>query len=79
MSEFEEAKAYLAEEPIDPALMAALAEILAGLANGALVRKDKQIWKASDYMPQRWVAEEPEPEAAPSPMDFIEALRAKRR
>ena len=78
VSEFEEAKAYMAEEPLDPALMSALAEMLASLANGAMVRKDKQMWKASDFLPQRWMPEAPEPEATPSPMDFIAALRAKR-
>lgn len=78
VSEFEEAKAYLAEEPLDPAVMSALAEILASLANGAMLRKDKQMWKVGDFLPQRWVEQQPEVESAPSPMDFMAALRARR-
>lgn len=75
-AEFFEAQAYLREEPLDPALLSALAEMLAALANGALQRKDKAVWSAADFLPRRWVAEDKP--AEPDPMAFAAALRANR-
>lgn len=58
--EFSEACVYLREEPLDPALLAALAEMLAALANGPLSRRDKQLWTAADFMLPRWQAADPQ-------------------
>lgn len=51
MEEFGDACAYLESEPIEPALVRALAEILAATANGPLTRKDKRLWSSEDFMP----------------------------
>lgn len=73
-----EAQAYLAEEPIDPAMLAALAEMLAAMANGPLHRKDKRTWKAADFMPDRWQPEKQQ-EEQPSPMQFMAGFKARRK
>lgn len=79
-AEFAEAEAYLREEPLDPALLWALAEMLASAANGPLTRKDKRAWKAADFHPERWLADPPpgQPAAAATPMDWLSGLRAQR-
>ena len=79
-AEFFEAQTYLAEEPLDPGLLAALAEMLAALANGALQRKDKAVWRAADFLPERWRPAPPPgvpaANAEPSPIDFLAGLKA---
>jgi len=52
--EFTEACVYLREEPLDPALLSALAEMLAALANGPLTKRDKTLWSAADFLATRW-------------------------
>lgn len=79
-AEFAEAEAYLREEPLDPALLGALAEMLAAAANGPLSRKDKRQWKAADFLPERWKpeAQAPAEHAPASAVDFVAGLRAQR-
>lgn len=62
--EFTEACVYLREEPLDPALLAALAELLAALANGALSKPDKSFWTSGEFLGSRWQTSAQPSEAA---------------
>jgi hypothetical protein len=75
-AEFFEAQAYLAEEPLDPALLAALAEMLAAVANGPLQRQDKRLWSAADFLPRRWQPAEPPP-PPPDLRAFVAGVKGK--
>lgn len=63
--EFAEAVAYLHEEPLDPAMLDAIATHLAATANGPLVKRDKTPFTAADFAAPRWPADET-PAAAPT-------------
>jgi hypothetical protein len=41
-----------------------LAELLAAIANGALIRKDKEHWQASHFLPSEPIDEEKQKQAA---------------
>lgn len=70
--------AWLDCEPCDPASLPHLwAQQMAALCNGPLTRRDKRMFRPSDFFdPDRWKAE---PEQPPKPMsrrDTAAALRA---
>jgi hypothetical protein len=74
--EFLEACVYLREEPLDPALLQALAEVLAALANGALSKQDKTLWTALDFLAPRWAAADAQPVPATQSTPTAGDLRA---
>lgn len=78
LAEFAQACAYLDSEPLDPALLDALAMMLASAANGALTRKDKRLWTARDFVQDRWpkpTKQEPQSTSLQDLQDFLSGKR----
>ena len=79
-AEFSRWLVFLEEEDLGPgALRAWQAQVLAALHNGPLVKKSRDAWRASEFMPSPWrrraAAARPAAATGRDARSFIAALR----
>jgi hypothetical protein len=78
-AEFRDWLVFMDVEGIGPgAELSRWAQTMAAAANGQLIKKDKSMFQAAEFMPRRWT---PRPQATPatgaSARAFVHALRAQ--